>query len=149
MAGEVQIVKIVSITALSGAGIYYIKEIAGNYFELKALSAMPESYWITEQKKAETELKIAEVQEAAETKRTQEELKYKRERDEKDRAQQLEIMEKEKAYPESYWIYKTEKVKTETVAKTVIKTQEASVERQKTLMNALSTGFDIFTRRYL
>ena len=110
---------------------------------------MPESYWTTEQKKAEMDLKAVEVHEAAETKRTQEEIKYKKEKDEKDRAHQLEVMEKEKAYPESYWIYKTEKVKTETNAKTEVKRQEASVEKQKNIWNAVSTGVDILTRRYL
>ena len=149
MSTELQIAKLACTAALGGLGIYYGREIADKYFELKVLSTMPESYWITEQKKAEMDLKAVEVHEAAETKRTQEEIKYKKDKDEKDRAHQLEVMEKEKAYPESYWIYKTEKVKTETNAKTEVKRQEASVEKQKNIWNAVSTGLDIFTRRYL
>lgn len=148
MAGEVQIARIVCIGVVTGFGIYYAKDSADRYLEIKALSAMPESYWITKQKEAETEIKVAEIHEAAETKRKQEELKYKKEKDEKDRAHQLEVMEKEKAYPDSYWLYKTEKVKTETIAKTVKTKEEASLEKQKTIWNAVSTGFDIFTRRY-
>ena len=148
MAGEIQIIKITCATAIAGLGVYYAKESADKFLELKALSAMPESYWVTKQKEAETELKKAEVHETAETKRKQEELKYKREKDEKDRAHQLEVMEKEKAYPDSYWLYKTEKVKTESQTKTAVKREEASVEKQKTLWNALSTGLDNFTRRY-
>lgn len=148
MSMEIQMAKIACAGLVGGLGVYYGKEVADKYLELKALSAMPESYWATKQKEAETELKKTEVQEAAETKRKQEELKYKREKDEKDRAHQLEVMEKEKAYPDSYWIYKTEKVKTETMAKTVVKKQETDLEKRKTLLNALSTGFDIFARRY-
>ena len=148
MAGEIQIAKIACVGVVGLIGIYYGKDVADNYFELKALSAMPESYWITKQKEADVELKKAEIHESAETKRKQEELKYKREKDEKDRAHQLEVMEKEKAYPDSYWIYKTEKVKVETQTKATLKKEEASVEKQKTLWNALSTGFDIFARRY-
>ncbi len=149
MAGEIQIAKIVCATAVAGFGIVYAKDAADNYLELKALSVMPESYWVTKQKEAEMEIKKAEIHEAAETKRRQEELKYKKEKEEKDRAHQLEVMEKEKSYPDSYWIYKTEEVKTTSMAKTAAKREEASVEKQKTLWNALSTGFDIFTRRYL
>lgn len=149
MSTEVQIAKIVCTAVIGGAGVYYGREIADKYFELKVLSTMPESYWTTEQKKAEMELKAVEVREAAETKRAQEEIKYKKDKDEKDRAHQLEVMEKEKAYPESYWIYKTEKVKTETNAKTEVKRQEASVEKQRNIWNAVSTGVDILTRRYL
>ena len=70
-------------------------------------------------------------------------------KDEKDRAHQLEVMEKEKAYPDSYWLYKTEKVKTETIAKSAIKREETSLEKQKTAWNALSTGIDVITRRFL
>ena len=149
MAGEVQIVKVVCIGVLGGIGMYYTKDAADKYLEIKALSTMPESYWVTKQKEADMEVKKTEIQQAAETKRKQEELKYKREKDEKDRAHQLEVMEKEKAYPESYWIYKTEKVKVENMSKNIAKKEEASVEKQKTIWNALSTGFDIFTRRYL
>ena len=149
MSAEVQIAKIACVTVVGGLGVFYGKEVADKYLELKALSTMPESYWATKQKEADMEVKKTEIQEAAETKRKQEEIKYKKDKDEKDRAHQLEVMEKEKAYPDSYWIYKTEKVKTETSAKTEVKRQEASVEKQRTLWNALSTGFDIFTRRYL
>lgn len=148
MAGEVQIAKITCISAIGLAGLYFGKDAADKYLELKALSTMPESYWITQQKEAEVELKIAETHEAAETKRKQEELKYKKEKDEKDRAHELEVMEKEKSYPDSYWIYKTEKVKTEGYTKAEAKRHDANVEKQKTIWNALSTGFDIFTRRY-
>ena len=149
MAGEVQMMKIVCAGLIAGAGIYFAKDSADKYLEIKALSAMPESYWITKQKEVDMEIKKAEIHEAAETKRKQEELKYKKEKDEKDRAHQLEVMEKEKAYPDSYWIYKTEKVKTETMAKTVKTKEETSLAKQKTIWNALSTGFDVFTRRYL
>ena len=149
MAGEVQIAKIACVGLVTGFGIYYAKDSADKYLEIKALSAMPESYWVTKQKEADMEIKKAEIHEAAETKRKQEELKYKKEKDEKDRAHQLEVMEKEKAYPDSYWIYKTEKVKTETIAKTVKTKEETSLAKQKTVWNALSTGFDLFTRRYL
>lgn len=149
MAGEIQILKIACVGVVSGIGIYYAKDVADNYFELKALSTMPESYWITKQKEADSEIKMTEIREAAETKRKQDEIKYKKEKDEKDRAHQLEVMEKEKSYPESYWIYKTEKVKAETMAKTIVKREDASLEKQKTIWNALSTGFDIFTRRYI
>lgn len=149
MAGEVQIVKAVCVSLVGGLGVYYAKEAADKYLEIKALSTMPESYWVTKQKEAEIDLKKTEVHEAAETKRKQEELKYKREKDEKDRAHQLEVMEKEKAYPDSYWLYKTEKVKTETIAKSAIKREETSLEKQKTAWNALSTGIDVITRRFL
>jgi hypothetical protein len=149
MAAEVQIIKIACVGVVSGLGLYYAKNSADKYLELKALSAMPESYWATKQKEAEVTLKTAEIKEAAENKRHQETLKYKREKDEKDRVHQLEVMEKEKSYPESYWIYKTEKVKTETNAKTVAKKEDASVERQKTLLNAVGKGLDVVARRYL
>lgn len=149
MAGEIQMVKLACVGLVAGAGMYFAKDSADKYLEIKALSAMPESYWITKQKEADMEIKKAEIHEAAETKRKQEEIKYKKEKDEKDRAHQLEVMEKEKAYPDSYWIYKTEKVKTETMAKTVKTKEETSLAKQKTVWNALSTGFDIFTRRYL
>ena len=149
MAGEIQIAKLACATLIGGFGVYYGREIADKYFELKALSAMPESYWITKQKEAEMSLRATEIHEEEETKRNQNEIEYKKERDEKDRAHQLKVMEKEKSYPESYWIYKTEKVKSETSAKTEVKKQEASVEKQKTVMNALSTGFDLVARRYL
>ena len=149
MAGEVQMVKLACVGLVAGAGMYFAKDSADKYLEIKALSAMPESYWVTKQKEADMEIKKTEIHEAAETKRKQEELKYKKEKDEKDRAHQLEVMEKEKAYPDSYWIYKTEKVKSETTAKTVKTKEEASLAKQKTVWNALSTGFDLFTRRYL
>ena len=149
MSMEIQIAKIACAGIVGFAGVYYGKDVADKYLEIKALSAMPESYWVTEQKKAETNLRIAEAHEAAETKRKQEELKYKKEKDEKDRAHQLEVMEKEKAYPDSYWLYKTEKVKAETQTKAVVKKEEASLEKQKNIANALSTGLDIVTRRYL
>lgn len=149
MAGEVQIAKIVCAGALAGFGIFYAKDSVDQYLEIKALSAMPESYWVTKQKEAEMELKKVEVHEAAETKRKQEELKYKKEKDEKDRAHQLEVMEKEKAYPDSYWIYKTKKVETETAAKTSIKKEDVSLEKQKTVWKAVSKGADILARRYL
>lgn len=148
MAGEVQIARIACVGLVAGYGIFKAKDAADQYLEVKALSAMPESYWITKQKEAETSVKIAEIQEKEETKRKQEEIKYKKERDEKDRLHQLEVMEKEKSYPESYWLYKTEKVKAEANAKTTAKKEEASLEKQKTVWNALSTGFDLFTRRY-
>ena len=148
MTYEFQIAKIACVSIVGALGVHYGKDIADKYFELKALSTMPESYWATRQKEAEMDLKKVEVQEAGKTKRKQEELKYKKEKDEKDRAHQLEVMEKEKAYPDSYWIYKTEKVKTETMAKTAVKKEEASLEKQKTIWNALGTGFDLFTRRY-
>lgn len=149
MSAEVQIAKIVCTTFIGGVGIYYAKDIADNYFELKALSAMPESYFATQQKEAEMELKKTEIHEAAETERKEKEIAYKKEKDEKDRLHQLEVMEKEKAYPDSYWIYKTEKVKTESYTKTQVKKEEASIEKQKTLWHALTTGFEVFTRRYL
>lgn len=148
MVGEVQIAKIACAGVVSVIGIYFAKESADKYLELKALSAMPESYWITKQKEADMEIKKAEIHENAENKRHQEEIKYKKEKDEKDRAHKLEVMEKEKSYPDSYWIYKTEKVKTESLAKAAVKKEEASVEKQKTIWNAISTGVDIFTRRY-
>lgn len=149
MAGEVQIAKITCVGVIGVVGLYFAKDSADKYLEIKALSTMPESYWVTKQKEADMEIKKTEIQEAAETKRQQDELKYKREKDEKDRAHRLEVMEKEKAYPESYWLYKTEKVKSETMAKTIVKREESNLEKQKTIWNALSTGFDVFTRRYL
>ena len=149
MAYEVQIAKITCVGVIGLVGAYYAKDSADKYLEIKALSAMPESYWTTKQKEADMEIKKAEIHEAAETKRKQEEIKYKKEKDEKDRAHQLEVMEKEKAYPDSYWIYKTEKVKTETMGRNIAKKEDASVEKQKSLLNALSTGLDIVTRRYL
>lgn len=149
MAAEVQFARIACAGVVGLVGIYYGKDVADRYLEIKALSTMPESYWVTKQKEADMEIKKAEIHEAAETKRKQEELKYKKEKDEKDRAHQLEVMEKEKAYPDSYWIYKTEKVKTENMTKTVVKKQETDLEKQKTIWNAVSTGFDLFTRRYL
>jgi actin-related protein len=149
MAMEVQFARIACAGIVGLVGVYYGKDVADKYLEIKALSVMPESYWATEQKKAETELKIAEIHEAAETKRKQEEIMYKKEKDEKDRAHQLEVMEKEKAYPDSYWIYKTEKVKTETTAKATVKKEETSLEKQKAAWNALSTGAELITRRFL
>lgn len=148
MAGEVQIAKIICVGLVAGFGIYYTKDSVDQYLENKSLSAMPDSYWITKQKEADANIKITEIKEKEETKRKQEEIKYKKEKDEKDRAHQLEMMEKEKAYPDSYWLYKTEKVKTEAMAKTVKAKEETSLEKQKTIWNAISTGFDIFTRRY-
>lgn len=149
MAMEVQFARIACAGIVGLVGVYYGKDVADKYLEIKALSVMPESYWATEQKKAETELKIAEIHENAETKRKQEEIKYKKEKDEKDRAHQLEVMEKEKAYPDSYWIYKTEKVKTEANTKTTAKKEETSLEKQKAAWNALSTGAELITRRFL
>lgn len=149
MSYEVQFAKIACIGVVGIVGAYFAKDSADKYLEIKALSAMPESYWATKQKEADMEIKKAEIHEAAETKRKQEEIKYKKDKDEKDRAHQLEVMEKEKSYPDSYWIYKTEKVKTESAAKTESKRQDASLEKQKTAWNALSTGIDIITRRFL
>lgn len=148
MITEFQIAKLACATAIGGLGVYYGRDIADRYLEVKALSTMPESYWITKQKEEDTKVKVAEIQEKEETKRKQAELNYKKEKDEKDRAQQLEVMEKEKAYPDSYWLYKTEKVKAEASAKTTVKKQQTDLEKQKTIWNALSTGFDIFARRY-
>ena len=154
--GEIQIIKITVAGLVGALSLYYIKDLAdstavmvNDYLELKALSTMPESYWDTKQKETEAEVKKVQIREAAENKRKQEEIAYRKEKDEKDRAHQLEVMEKEKAYPESYWTYKTEEVKAKTLSKTMVKKEEASVERQKTIWNALSTGFDLFTRRYL
>ena len=148
MLTEFQIAKLACGTLVGGFGVFYGKEIADKYFELKVLSTMPESYWVTKQKETDAEIKVTEIQEKEETKRHQEELKYKKEKDEKDRAHQLEVMEKEKAYPDSYWLYKTEKVKTESKAKAAVKKQQTDLEKQKTIWNALSTGFDVFARRY-
>lgn len=148
MAGEVQIARITCVGVIGLVGIWYGKDVADRYLEIKALSTMPESYWVTKQKEADMEIKKIEIHEAAETKRKQEELKYKKEKDEKDRVHQLEVMEKEKAYPDSYWIYKTEKVKTESMAKTAAKKEDVTLEKQKSVLNAISKGVDIFARRY-
>lgn len=148
MSMEIQIAKIACATALGGLGIYYTKDIADNYFELKALSVMPDSYFAAQEKEAEMEVKMTEIRETEETKREHERLEHQKEKEEKDRAHQLAVMEKEKEYPDSYWLYKTEEVKTKTAAKAQAKKDETSLEKQKTIWNALSTGFDIFTRRY-
>lgn len=149
MSVEVQIAKVACAGIVGTLGVYWGKSVADKYLEIKALSTMPESYWATKQKEADMEIKKVEIHEAEETKRKQEELNYKREKDEKDRQHRLEVMEKEKGYPDSYWIYKTEKVRNEGLVKTEVKKQEASVEKQKTIMNVVSTGVDMLTRRYL